>query len=228
MKIQDTRCYKFNFSTGQLLHAKTNLRRNTKFLHRRLAQLSRTQFTHSNAPNPHARKAATRNFRSSYRRSRPETNLHTALCWCLPGIGIWRVALSLLRVAHTTQPVRSCCALPTFFKLPLPPLHSRRHAKLLLRINFTKIWTANAFPTRIIAGHEAVNAMKQRCSKVKKPRWSKCGGWVLIPRAAWWEACCSLPFNCQPTVVPHPVPLLPTRRRQKNEYIHIYMYEFIE
>ena len=70
---------------------------NAKFSHRRLAQLSRTQFTHSNAPNPHARKAATRNFRSSYWRSRPETNLHTALCWCLPGIGIWRVAPSLLR-----------------------------------------------------------------------------------------------------------------------------------
>ena len=46
--------------------------------------LPQTQFTHSNvpnpharktsAPNPHARKAATRNSRSSYWRSRPETN----------------------------------------------------------------------------------------------------------------------------------------------------------
>ena len=38
MKIQDTRYYKFNFSTRQLLHAKTNLRRNAKFSHLRMAQ----------------------------------------------------------------------------------------------------------------------------------------------------------------------------------------------
>ena len=42
------------------------------------AQLPRTQFTHSKAPNPHASNASTQNFRSSYWRSYPEHNLHTA------------------------------------------------------------------------------------------------------------------------------------------------------
>ena len=49
----------------------------TKFSHL-LAQLPRTQFTHSKPPNPHARKTSTQNFRSSYWHSYPERNLHTA------------------------------------------------------------------------------------------------------------------------------------------------------
>ena len=43
-----------------------------------LAQLPRTQFTHSKPPNPHARKTSTQNFRTSYWHSYPERNLHTA------------------------------------------------------------------------------------------------------------------------------------------------------
>ena len=50
----------------------------TKFSQLLLAQLPRTQFTHSKAPNPHASNASTQNFRSSYWRSYPEHNLHTA------------------------------------------------------------------------------------------------------------------------------------------------------
>ena len=42
------------------------------------AQLPQTQFTHSKAPNPHARKTSTQNFRTSYWHSYPERNLHTA------------------------------------------------------------------------------------------------------------------------------------------------------
>ena len=60
-----------DFSTRQLL------RRNAKFSHLRMAPLPRTQFTHSNAPNPHARKTSTQNRISSWR-SYPERNLHTA------------------------------------------------------------------------------------------------------------------------------------------------------
>ena len=50
----------------------------TKFSQLLLAQLPGTQFTHSKAPNPHARKTSTQNFRSSYWHSYPEHNLHTA------------------------------------------------------------------------------------------------------------------------------------------------------
>ena len=49
-----------------------------KFSHLLLAQLPGTQFTHSKAPNPHARKTSTQNFRISYWHSYPERNLHTA------------------------------------------------------------------------------------------------------------------------------------------------------
>ena len=41
-------------------------------------QLPRTQFTHSNAPNPHGRNTSTQNFRISAWHSYPERNLHTA------------------------------------------------------------------------------------------------------------------------------------------------------
>ena len=51
---------------------------NAKFSHLPLAQLPRTQCTHSNAPNPHAGKTSTQNFRISHWRSYPERNLHTA------------------------------------------------------------------------------------------------------------------------------------------------------
>ena len=51
---------------------------NAKFSQLLLAQLPRTQFTHSKAPNPHASNASTQNFRSSYWHSYPERNLHTA------------------------------------------------------------------------------------------------------------------------------------------------------
>ena len=51
---------------------------NAKFSHLLLAQLPRTQFTPSTPPNPHARKASTKNFHSSYWRSYPKRNLHTA------------------------------------------------------------------------------------------------------------------------------------------------------
>ena len=51
---------------------------NAKFSHLLLEQLPRTQFTHSNAPNPHARKTSTQNFRISYWHSYAERNLHTA------------------------------------------------------------------------------------------------------------------------------------------------------
>ena len=50
----------------------------TKFSHLLLAQLPRTQFTHSKAPNPNASNTSAHNFRSSYWRSYPEHNLHTA------------------------------------------------------------------------------------------------------------------------------------------------------
>ena len=42
------------------------------------AELPQTQFTHSKAPNPHARKTSKQNFRISYWHSYPEHNLHTA------------------------------------------------------------------------------------------------------------------------------------------------------
>ena len=51
-----------------------------KFLHLLSAQLPRTQFTHSKAPNPHARKTSTQFFCSSYWHSYPEHTLHTASC----------------------------------------------------------------------------------------------------------------------------------------------------
>ena len=51
---------------------------NAKLSHLLLAQLPRTQFTHSKAPNPHARKTSTQNFRISYWHSYPENSLHTA------------------------------------------------------------------------------------------------------------------------------------------------------
>ena len=51
---------------------------NTKCLHLLLAQLPRTQFTHSKAPNPHASKTSAQTFRTSYWHSYPERNLHTA------------------------------------------------------------------------------------------------------------------------------------------------------
>ena len=50
----------------------------TKFSQLLLAQLPRTTFTHSTAPNPHASNTSTQNFRSSYRHSYPEQHLHTA------------------------------------------------------------------------------------------------------------------------------------------------------
>ena len=53
---------------------------NAKFSHLLLAQLPRTQFTHSKLPNPHARKTPTQNFRTSYWHSYPERRLHTASC----------------------------------------------------------------------------------------------------------------------------------------------------
>ena len=51
---------------------------NAKFSQLLAAQLPRTQFTHSKLPNPHGRKPATQNFRSSYWRSYPEHSLRTA------------------------------------------------------------------------------------------------------------------------------------------------------
>ena len=53
---------------------------NAKFSHLLLAQLPRTQFTHSKLPNPHARKTPMQNFRTSYWHSYPEHSLHTASC----------------------------------------------------------------------------------------------------------------------------------------------------
>ena len=53
---------------------------NTKFSHLLLAQLPRTQFTHSKAPNPHGRNTSTQNFRNSYWHSDPKHNVHTASC----------------------------------------------------------------------------------------------------------------------------------------------------
>ena len=41
---------------------------------------TRTTFTHSKAPNPHARKTPTQNFCTSYWHSYPEHSLHTASC----------------------------------------------------------------------------------------------------------------------------------------------------
>ena len=51
---------------------------NAKFSHLLLAQLPRTQFTHSKLPNPNARKTPMQNFRTSYWHSYPEHSLHTA------------------------------------------------------------------------------------------------------------------------------------------------------
>ena len=50
----------------------------TKFSQLLLAQLPRTQFTHSKPPNPHARNTITQNLSISYWRSYPERNLHRA------------------------------------------------------------------------------------------------------------------------------------------------------
>ena len=52
--------------------------RHPKFSHLLMAQLPQTQFTHSKAPNPHASKTSTQNFRTSYWHSYPGRNLHTA------------------------------------------------------------------------------------------------------------------------------------------------------
>ena len=49
-----------------------------KFSQLPLAQLPRTQFTHSTPPNPHARNTSAQTFRSSYWPSYPKRNLHTA------------------------------------------------------------------------------------------------------------------------------------------------------
>ena len=57
---------------------------NAKFSHLLLAQLPRTQFTHSKLPNPHARKTPMQNFRTSYWHSYPEHSLHTASCQTRP------------------------------------------------------------------------------------------------------------------------------------------------
>ena len=51
---------------------------NAKFSHLLLAHLPRTHFTHSTAPNPHARKTSTQNFCISYWRTYPEHTLHRA------------------------------------------------------------------------------------------------------------------------------------------------------
>ena len=51
---------------------------NTTFSQLLLAQLPRTQFTHSTPPNPHASRTSTQNFCSFYWRSYPKRNLHTA------------------------------------------------------------------------------------------------------------------------------------------------------
>ena len=51
---------------------------NEKFSHLLLAQLPRTQFTYSKAPNPHGRTTSTQNLRISYWHSYPEHSLHTA------------------------------------------------------------------------------------------------------------------------------------------------------
>ena len=51
---------------------------NTEFSQLRTAQLPQTQFTHTKAPNPHARNTSTHNFRTSAWHSYPERNLHTA------------------------------------------------------------------------------------------------------------------------------------------------------
>ena len=53
---------------------------NAKLSHLLLAQLPRTQFTHSKLPNPHARKTPPYIFRSSYWHRYPEHSLHTASC----------------------------------------------------------------------------------------------------------------------------------------------------
>ena len=45
-----------------------------------VAQLPRATFTHSKAPNPHARKTSTQNFRVSYWHTYPEHSLRTASC----------------------------------------------------------------------------------------------------------------------------------------------------
>ena len=51
---------------------------NAKFSHLLLAQLPRTQFTHSKAPNPHARKTSPQYVRISYWQGYPQRRLHTA------------------------------------------------------------------------------------------------------------------------------------------------------
>ena len=53
---------------------------NAKFSHLLLAQLPRTQFTHSKAPNPHARKTSPQYVRISYWQGYPQRRLHTASC----------------------------------------------------------------------------------------------------------------------------------------------------
>ena len=49
-----------------------------KLSHLLLAQLPRTQFTHSKVPNPHVSKTSTQNFCMLYWHSYPERRLHTA------------------------------------------------------------------------------------------------------------------------------------------------------
>ena len=73
---------------------------NAKFLHLLLAQLPRTQFTHSKAPNPHVSKTSAQNFRMSYWHSYPEHSLHTASCQNnMPGRHQRKVFASLIGTA---------------------------------------------------------------------------------------------------------------------------------
>ena len=88
---------------------------NATFSHLLLAQLPRTQFTHSKPPNPHARKTSTQNFRISYWHSYPEHNLHTASRQTgMPGRQQRKIFASPIGTAtpntiYTQQPAKPAC-----------------------------------------------------------------------------------------------------------------------
>ena len=106
-----------------------------------LAQLPRTQFTHSKLPNPHATKTSPYIFRSSYWHSYPEHNLHTASCQTrMPGrhrrtFFAAPIGTATPNTVYTQQAAKPACQEDTavhFSQLLLAQLHQTQftHSKL--------------------------------------------------------------------------------------------------
>ena len=98
-----------------------------KILASPIGTATRTQFTHSKAPNPHARNTSTPSFRISYWRSYPEHNLHTARRQTrMPGRHPRKILASPIGTATRTQFTHS--------KAPNP--HARKTSTQNLRISY--------------------------------------------------------------------------------------------